>query len=327
MPAQPAGELPVAAYPALAAPDVVQVVAGMILIEKDIADQPGAGMAALQQVMAEDEVLGKARADRPLEGIDIVDALADIGALVEQVLIEIGDGPRVRVDARFPAEQPRIARAVGAFQAGRDAGLKNAVAIDDPVRQGGMAGAVERMGHGADQLASGIAGKLGVAVQRDHVDDVRQRREIPDDPREALSPLGLRPATQQGVEVGELAALALMAHPAALLGVPAARAVEEIERRALTAQVAPVFRIAGVQPRDAVVHPRQQGIVIGSRGLRGIAEVGQQGTMQASILVGQEAHLEGFQQGVDAGGIGQQGRCDDQRPRRRGDAVLDLHAR
>ena len=53
--------------------------------------------------MAEDPVLGKAAAERPLERVDVVDALADERALAEHVLVDVGDGARVRVDARIAA--------------------------------------------------------------------------------------------------------------------------------------------------------------------------------------------------------------------------------
>ena len=61
--------------------------------------------------MAEDAVLGKAAVERALEGIDVVDALADERAFAEQVLVDVGDGARVRIDAGLAAEQPRVARA------------------------------------------------------------------------------------------------------------------------------------------------------------------------------------------------------------------------
>jgi hypothetical protein len=67
---------------------------------------------------------GKAAAERLLEGIDIVDALADERAFAEQILIDVGDGAGVRVDARFAAVQAGIARAVGARQADATRGCR-----------------------------------------------------------------------------------------------------------------------------------------------------------------------------------------------------------
>ncbi len=81
--------------------------------------------------MAEDAVLGEAPVERLLEGIDIVDALADVGAFLEPVLVDVGDGVGIGVDAGIVAVQARIARAVGAGQTHGDARLQDAVAFGD----------------------------------------------------------------------------------------------------------------------------------------------------------------------------------------------------
>ena len=52
---------------------------------------------------------GKRSVERPLERVDVVDALADERAFAEQVLVDVGDGARVGIDAGFAAEQPRVA--------------------------------------------------------------------------------------------------------------------------------------------------------------------------------------------------------------------------
>ena len=70
----------------------------MVFVQHHVALQSRATVAALEQVVAEDRVLGKYAA-AVLEGIDVVDALADEGPLVEKVLVEIGDDPRVGIDA------------------------------------------------------------------------------------------------------------------------------------------------------------------------------------------------------------------------------------
>ena len=61
--------------------------------------------------MAEDAVLREAPGERALERVDVVDALADERAFAEQVLVDVGDGARVGIDARLAGEQPREARA------------------------------------------------------------------------------------------------------------------------------------------------------------------------------------------------------------------------
>jgi hypothetical protein len=83
--------------------------------------------------VAEDAVLGQPAGQRALERVDVVDALADERAFAEQVLVDVGNGTRVRIDAGLAAVQACVARAVGARQAQADARLQDAVALDDDV--------------------------------------------------------------------------------------------------------------------------------------------------------------------------------------------------
>src|SRR6185369_13268223 len=88
-PPQPAGQLPVAADPAIAAADVGAVTGRIVLEQLDIAQQPGPHITAFEQIVAEDAVLGETLTQRQFEGVDIVDALADEGAFAEDVLVNI----------------------------------------------------------------------------------------------------------------------------------------------------------------------------------------------------------------------------------------------
>ena len=67
----------------------------------------GARERALEQVVAEQRVLGHAAGERRLERVDVVDALADVAALVEEVLIDVGHGGRVRIEADVAGEDLR----------------------------------------------------------------------------------------------------------------------------------------------------------------------------------------------------------------------------
>ena len=173
--------------------------------------------------MAEDAVFREAAAEGALEGVDVVDALADERTFAEYILIDIRHRPGVRVDAGFAAIEPGQARTVGAGQADRHPRLQDAVAADHALAGFVIARTIERMRHGADELARGIARQLRVGVERDDVADPGQRRRIADHQRKGVA----RPATQQGVQCGQFAALALMAHPDAFLRIPAARAMEQ----------------------------------------------------------------------------------------------------
>ena len=52
--------------------------------------------------MAQQRVLGRATSQRLLEDVEVVDPLAGEGALTEQILVDVGDGRRVRIDPRGP---------------------------------------------------------------------------------------------------------------------------------------------------------------------------------------------------------------------------------
>ena len=76
------------------------------LVELDVSDKRRPRVAAFQEVVAEDQILGEAAAKRALEGVHVVDALADERPLAEDVLVDVGDVARVGVDARLAAEEP-----------------------------------------------------------------------------------------------------------------------------------------------------------------------------------------------------------------------------
>jgi hypothetical protein len=70
------------------------------------------------------------------------------------------------------------------------------------------------VGHGRDELPRRIPRQLGVGVEGDDVAHAGQPRGVADDRGETVAGA----AAQERIEVGELAALSLAAHPAALLG-------------------------------------------------------------------------------------------------------------
>ena len=176
--------------------------------------------------MTEDLILGKTPIERLLEDIHIVDSLADERAFLEPILINVGDGVRIRIDAGVAPVQSRIPRPVGAGQAHGHAGLQDAVTLADPLPALVVARPIQRVRHGAHQLPRRIAWQLGVSVQGNDVLHIQQNRGITDHPREAI----LSVAAQQCVQVGQLATLALVTHPDLLLRIPAAWAVEQEER-------------------------------------------------------------------------------------------------
>ena len=81
------------------------------------------------------------------------------------------------------------------------------------------------MRQSADQPMRGPAWQLRVGIERDHVADARQNREIPNLDREVV-----RVLTQQVVEVEQFPALALPTHPGAFARVEDPVPVEKEER-------------------------------------------------------------------------------------------------
>ncbi len=236
---QPRQQLPVAADPAMATLDVGAVARRIFLEQLHVAEQAGARVATFDQVVAEDAVFRKAVVQAQLERVDRVDALADERAFAEHVLIDVRNHLRVRVDAGVAAVQLGVAGARAAGQADAHARLQDAVAGHHASLPGVVHRAVERMVDGADERLRRIARQAGVGVQRDHVLHRRQAGDVAHDEHEAA----FRVAAQQCVEIGQLAALALVAHPAALGGIPAARAMEQEKAIRVDAGVVLVERL------------------------------------------------------------------------------------
>ena len=88
----PGQELPVAPRPAVLAGRRDQVVRGVFIEELNVSHQPGPGKDALEQVMAKERVLGHPVRHRGAEGVEVVDPLAGVTSLPEQVLVDVGDG-------------------------------------------------------------------------------------------------------------------------------------------------------------------------------------------------------------------------------------------
>ena len=217
---------------------------------------------------------------------------------MEQVLVNVRDGARIRVHAGLAAHQARIARAVAAVQAHRHAWLQNAVAGCHAAARGIQLGAVQRMRHGRGKAARGVALQLGVGVQGDDVLHLLQHRGVAHHRQKA----GMAVATQQRVQGRELAALALKAHPYALLRIPQARAVEQ--KKGVLASA----RVFAVQRLYAGLRQRQQGGIAVLVFAGCIGPIGQQAVVQVGVLVGQETYLQRFDQrlhasqGVEHGG-------------------------
>ena len=93
---------------------------------------------------------------------------------------------------------------------------------------------IQRMRHGADELTRRITRQLGVGIQRNDVSHLREDLRHADDERKTIR----MPAAQERIQIAELAALALAAHPDPCLRIPASGAVKQIEHARIGAIVA-----------------------------------------------------------------------------------------
>ncbi len=87
------------------------VMRGIIVDDFDIGRKPCARVGALDQVVAEQCVARKAAVEHSMEYRDLIDSLAGEAPLAEQVLVGVGNGARVNVEAALAGIDGRKARA------------------------------------------------------------------------------------------------------------------------------------------------------------------------------------------------------------------------
>ena len=277
--------------------------------------EPRAGERALEQVVAQQRVLRHPAGHRRVERVDVVDALAGEGSFREQVLVDVGDGGGVRIDARRAGERPLEDRGLMFRGEGRrDARLEHAVAVRDPPGSRIEGRRVERMGDRPDQAADRTGRQSRVGVERDHVADVRRCGRGASLGHEDA---GRRRPTQQRVQLLELAALAFPAHPAALDLVPAAASMQQQEAGASARCVA----VALVEPIDSRGRGRQELVVAGNLLGRRVEPVREQGEAEIAVAVREVVQLEPADLGLDVRLVGQQRGHHDERAHLRRDAL------
>ncbi len=190
------------------APIVGAVVRGIVVDDFDVADQPGPRVCAFDQVMAEQGIARKAVLEYAAQGLDFVDSLAGEYAFALQVLVDVGGRTRVDVESGLAGIDTGQARLRGALHADADPRLQNAVSRNYDVVVRIDDGLVQRMSHRAHQPMRRAARQFRIAVERQHKANMREQGEIANLHREAVVL-----AINQAIEVEQLAALALPAHP------------------------------------------------------------------------------------------------------------------
>src|SRR5262245_34122022 len=94
--------------------DISGIMRGKILEQLDVCNETGAGIAALQEIVTENPIFGKTISNRLLEGVEVIYAFANKGALEEQVLVYIRDSLCIGIDARVSGENLGEMRSSGA---------------------------------------------------------------------------------------------------------------------------------------------------------------------------------------------------------------------
>ncbi len=186
---QPPCQLPVSPYPAMAAARFLGVTGRVCFNQLNIRYQPGAGVTAFQQIVAQDQVLGKPAIGCLTERINVIDTLANKRALAEHILIDVGYLPRIGIETRVTGEQPRKTRLPRTDQAYGHPGLQNGVPLDNTPLPGVVHGPVQGVRQIANEGVGGVPGKLGVGIQGDDIPDRPENGTIADDGREGCDRL------------------------------------------------------------------------------------------------------------------------------------------
>ena len=200
-----------------------------LLDDLDVGDESGPREDPLEEVVTEQGVLGDPAGERRFEHVDVVDALAGVRAFPEQILIHVGDGERVRVQAAGAREHPLEERAF--WLTGSD-GVTRGCSTAYPSTTRPVARiqprTIERMRHFSDQALRRSAWQARVGVQRDHVPNRgRWNRDGAADRHKG----GVGRAAQPAIQLVQLPPLAFPADPRALTLVPEPPPMKQEETR------------------------------------------------------------------------------------------------
>ena len=297
-------------------PRVGQNARGVVVHDLDVADQCGPRVQALEEIVRQQRVLGHAIFQSRRKGIDVVESLAREDALVEEVLIDVRNGGRVRIDPGMAGVRPGEERAGRARHGHADSRLQDPVSRRDSLQAAVEPGLVQRMRDDANQPLRGIARETRVRIEGDAIADERQHVEVADLRGEAR----IRRTAQQAVEFFDLAPLPLPADPRPFLDVPLPIAMEQ-EEAVLVLAAGP-----GVELVDTSTRAVEQRRVIRSVGVFLVREIAQNSEVDTGVEVTQREDLHVLDQRVHSRKAGQHGRDHHHRPCRVGNAAGKIEA-
>ena len=159
--------------------------------------------------------------------LQIVNAFAVITAFSDQILVNIGDRVRVRVDPTRVSKDAREPCRPRARKGRADAWLNDRVSANYVATIRRKPGLIQRMRESFDHPSSGVAQQLSIGVQSDDKPNALELRTIAGIEKSLQFGRGL--AAEKSIELLELAALALPADPALLGLAPQAAAMEKKE--------------------------------------------------------------------------------------------------
>ena len=148
------------------------------------------------------------------------------------------------------------------------------------------------MGDRLHQAPRGARRQLRVGIEGDHGAHRQRQRTLMQD-------LGRTRAGQKGIELVDLAALAVAPDPLLLAFRPLPAAMEQQEM---------AFRIARIQCGDSFAHNLHQFGVAGDVALRGVGEVREQAEKKVLLLVRQETNFQLFHFAASDGQYSRPGR-------------------
>ena len=296
---------------------------GGVLNDGDIGGHRAARQRALQQIVAEYLAIGQALAQHGMHGLHLQQALAAEAAFTEQILVDLGAGSAVGIDAALAGKQPVVRGLFG--KRGQRCGharLQDAVAMHHPAPAGIELRPVLRVGGDGHQLAQTAWRQLGVAVEREHVgcgagqpgqllqvDEARWRG--------AGQTGGRRGVGQRGHQHLEFAALALPAYPG-LFGLAVATLAMQQDEAGCFARCHGIALVEGLQRGAGCVQRRGvSGAVFGG----GVGPIAEQRKLRAVLAVGQVMQVQAVHQAADGGSRGQHCRDDHQHAVLRRDAL------
>src|SRR4029434_4725110 len=162
----PRQQLPVTASPAVLGSRGGRIVRRKLIEELDIGDKSCPREDPFKEVVTQQDILRHPPGEGCLKCIYVVDPFTDVRTLTEKVLVNVGDGRCVGVNAARAREDALKKRALAIGRQGRgDAWLKQGVALNDSTDMRVKPRPIEGVRYGADQSSGGASRKPRVGLQ------------------------------------------------------------------------------------------------------------------------------------------------------------------